>query len=126
MCLRELLRLYPEGPILLFVDHGSIHQSKVTLRFLRRHRRIILIYLPSYSGHKSNPVEKVWWALKAQVAANHLYESLEAVQDAIVGFFAQFSREAALRLTARYVPTPQLFSDRSETKPIAEPLLAAA
>jgi transposase len=126
MCLRELERLYPEGPILLFVDHGSIHQSKVTLRFLRRHRRIVLIYLPSYSGHKSNPVEKVWWALKAQVAANHLYESLEAVQDAIVGFFAQFSPEAALRLTARYVPAPQLFSDRSETQPVAEPLLAAA
>jgi transposase len=126
MCLRELERLYPEGLILLFVDHGSIHQSQVTLRYLRRHRRIVLIYLPAYSGHKSNPVEKVWWALKAQVAANHLYESLEAVQDAIVGYFAQFSREAALRLTARYVPAPQLFGDRSQTTRVAEPFLAAA
>jgi putative transposase len=125
-CLRELERRYRAGPILLFVDHGSIHKSELTLRFLERHPRILLIYLPAYSGHKSNPVEKVWWALKDQVAANQLYASVEAVQDAIVGFFAQFSRQAALRLTARYVPAPALLTARSAAEPLVEPLLAAA
>jgi putative transposase len=125
-CLWELEREYPEGPILLFVDHGSIHKSELTLRWLARHPRIVLIYLPAYSGHKSNPVEKVWWALKEEVAANQLYASIEGVQDAIIGFFAQFSREAALRLTARYVPEPQLFADWPVTKPAAEPLPLAA
>jgi putative transposase len=105
-CLHALAKHYPTGPVLLFVDHASIHQSELTRRWLQRHPRFVLLYLPTYSGHKSNPVEKVWWALKEAVAANHLYASLEAVQDAIHGFFARFSREAALQLTAAYVPSP--------------------
>jgi hypothetical protein len=34
MYLRELERHSPERPILLFVDHGSIHKSQKTLRGL--------------------------------------------------------------------------------------------
>jgi transposase len=125
-CLWELEREYPAGPILLFVDHASIHKSQLTLRWLSRHPRLVLIYLPAYSGHKSNPVEKVWWALKDEIAANQLYASIEGVEDAIVGFFARFTREAALRLTARYMPAPQLFIDRAAIDQAPEPLLAAA
>lgn len=99
-CLHELYCLYPSGPILLFVDNASLHKSKVTLRWLANHERLIVCYLPAYSGHQTNPAEKIWWALKEEVCANHLYACLEAVQDAIVGFFARFSREDALRLTA--------------------------
>ena len=58
-CLHELLWLYPKGTILLFVDNASIHKSKVTLRFLANHARLVVCYLPTYSGHKQNPVEKV-------------------------------------------------------------------
>ncbi len=87
---------------------------------------MVMIYLPAYSGHKSNPVEKVWWALKAEVAANQMYASVEAVQDAIHGFFARFSREAAVRLTARYVPPPRLLTDPSLQDQVVEPLPLAA
>lgn len=125
-CLRELSRRYPEGPVLLYLDNGSIHKSEVTLRWLERHPRFVLIYLPAYSGHKSNPVEKVWWALKEQIAANRLYASLEEVQDAIDGFFARFNREAALRLTNAYVPAPGLARERPEGQQSAEPVPAAA
>ena len=52
-----------------------------------------------------------------------MYASLEAVQDAIVGFFARYRREDALRLTARH-------KDKRKTaaQPIAgkEPLPMAA
>jgi transposase len=101
-CLHVLYQHYPTGPILLVVDNGSIHTSKLTKRWLANHPRLLVYYLPAYSGHHTNPVEKVWWALKANCAANQLYPSLEAVQDAIHAFFATFTREAALRLTARH------------------------
>lgn len=100
-CLHELLWLYPTGTILLFVDNASIHRSKVTVRYLANHPRLVVCYLPTYSGHKQNPVEKVWWALKEAVAANYMWPSLEALQDAVHGFFATFPPEAALRLTRR-------------------------
>jgi hypothetical protein len=103
-CLHELAKRYPTGPILLFVDNASIHKSKVTLRYLANHPRLVVCYLPTYSGHKQNPVEKVWWALKEEVAANYMWPSLEALQDAVHGFFATFTPEAALRLTHRADP----------------------
>jgi transposase len=101
-CLHELYRRYPQGAILLFLDNASIHKSKVTLRWLANHPRFVVCYLPAYTGHQSNPVEKVWWALKGEQMANQLHPSLEALQDAIHEFFATFSRERALQLTARH------------------------
>lgn len=103
-CLHELYRLYPTGPILLFLDNASIHKSRLTTRWLANHPRFMVCYLPAYSGHKTNPVEKVWWELKAEVMANAIHPCLEAVEEAIVTFFAGFSRERALRLTARHHP----------------------
>lgn len=111
-CLHELYRLYPQGHILLFLDNASIHKSKVTLRWLANHPRFIVCYLPAYTGHQSNPVEKVWWALKGEQMANHMYPNLEALQDAIYEFFATFSRQRALDLTAR--PKPELVVTRTE------------
>jgi transposase len=99
-CLHELYQWYSEGVILLLVDNGSIHKSKLTRRWLSNHPRFLVYYLPTYSGHKTNPVEKVWWALKGECAANRMYESVEAIQDAVNAFFATFTRADALRLTA--------------------------
>jgi transposase len=98
-CLHELCKLYPAGPILLFVDGASIHKSKVTQRWLANHSRLRVYYLPGYSGHKTNPVEKVWGALKDAYFADVMHPSREAIQDAIHTFFAAFSRERALQLT---------------------------
>jgi transposase len=99
-CLHELEQRYPSGPILLFLDNGSIHTSRLTRRWLGNHPRFRVYYLPAYSGYETNPVEKVWWALKASCAANRMYESLEAFQDAIHAFFSTFTHETALRLAA--------------------------
>jgi transposase len=98
-CLHELYHQYPVGPILLFLDGASIHKSKRTRRWLDHHPRLRIYYLPGYSGHKTNPVEKVWGALKAEYFADAMHVSREALQDAIHAFFATFSRERALQLT---------------------------
>ena len=105
-CLHELYRLYPAGPILLFLDGASIHKSKVTLRWLANHPRLHVYYLPGYSGHKTNPVEKVWGALKDAYFADAMHASREAVQDAIHAFFAGFSRQRALQLTRSAARAP--------------------
>ena len=108
VCLHALSQWYPSGPILLFLDNCSIHKSKLTCRWLANHPRFQVFYLPAYSGHDTNPVEKVWWALKAECAANQMYPSREAIQDAVHAFFSTFTREAALRLVARHPDQPSL------------------
>jgi hypothetical protein len=47
------------------------------------HPAVELLLLPRYSGHRQNPVEKVWWRLKQQVAANRLHGCLEVLEAAV-------------------------------------------
>lgn len=98
--LEELLVAYPGVPLLLVLDNASIHTAKVVQQWLEAHARVELLFLPSYAGHRENPVEKVWWRLKQQVAANRLYDDVEALSAAVRGFFDDFTPEAALRLAA--------------------------
>lgn len=98
--LEQLLLVYPSQPILLIVDNASIHTAKVVGAWLLAHPRLDLLYLPTYSGHVQNPVEKVWWRLKDQVAANRLHGSIDELVAAVHSFFASFTPEAARKLAA--------------------------
>lgn len=96
--LAPLLAAYPVGCIYILVDNASIHASKITRQWLALHPRIELLYLPTYSGHQLNPVEKIWWALKGEIAANRCFKFLHNLDTAIQLFFADFSPEDALAL----------------------------
>jgi transposase len=47
-----------------------------------------------------NPVEKVWWHMKAVVTANRLYGSMAALVDAVSAFFEQLSPSRVQTLAA--------------------------
>jgi transposase len=96
--LTSLLAAYPLGKLSVLVDNARIHTSKAVKLWLAQHPRLELVYLPTYSGHQLNPVEKVWWALKGEIAANRCFKSLEELDAAIHRFFAKFSPAAALAL----------------------------
>jgi transposase len=96
--LEQLLRAYPAQPLLIVLDNASIHKARAVEAWLGEHSRVQLLYLPAYSGHRHNPVEKVWWRLKDQIAANRLHGSIDALVAAIHGFFTTFTPEDALRL----------------------------
>ncbi len=100
--LEQLLRAYPDPtqPLLVVLDNASIHHARAVEAWLEEHPRLQLLYLPAYSGHRHNPVEKVWWRLKDQIAANRLHGSIEALVAAIHAFFTTFTPEDALRLAA--------------------------
>ncbi len=98
--LEQLLLAYPEHPLLIVLDHASIHNARAVEAWLREHARVQLLYLPAYSGHRHNPVEKVWWRLKDQIAANRLHGSIDALVVAIHKFFTTFTPADALRLAA--------------------------
>ncbi len=98
--LEHLLAAYPARPVLLALDNASIHTAKAVRAWLEAHPRVELLYLPAYSGHEENPVEKVWWRLKDKVAANRLHASLDALVATVHAFFASFSPQDALRLAS--------------------------
>jgi transposase len=98
--LEQVLAAYPERPVLVALDNASIHTAKAVRTWAVAHPQVELLYLPAYSGHKENPVEKVWWRLKDKVAGNRLHGSLEDLVTAIHAFFASFTPADALRLAA--------------------------
>lgn len=98
--LEQLLAAYPGRPILIALDNASIHKAKVVAWWLAEHPWVELLWLPTYSGHKENPVEKIWWRLKGKVAANRLHGNIDSPVAAVHEFFASLSPEAALQLAA--------------------------
>ena len=96
--LEQVWVAYPVGQIYLLVDNASIHTSKLVKAWLAAHPRLELVYLPTYSGHQLNPVEKLWWDLKREIAANRNFKNLPELQRAIERYFAALTRERVLRL----------------------------
>jgi len=98
--LEQLLLAYPQHPLLIVLDNASIHKARAVEAWLVEHARVQLLYLPAYSGHRHNPVEKVWWRLKDQIAANRLHGSIDVLVAAIHEFFTTFTPADALQLAA--------------------------
>lgn len=97
--LSMLLDTYVAGTVFVIVDNATIHASQATLNWLALHPRLHLVYLPTYSGHQLNPVEKVWWQLKRYIAANRNFRSLDELDAAIHRCLRSFTPVALLALT---------------------------
>ncbi len=96
----QLVAAYPGRPLWLVLDNASIHTAALVRAWLTLHPAVELLFLPRYSGHRQNPVEKVWWRLKQQVAANRLHGSIEALEAAIHQFCADLTPQITLKLAA--------------------------
>jgi transposase len=79
--LEQLARAYPTGAVVLVLDNVATHDAKLVRAWLARpaHARFRLLWLPKYSAHEHNPIERVWGLLKDRVAANRLHGSIDAL-----------------------------------------------
>jgi transposase len=64
--LTQLNQRKPGRQIAIILDNASIHRSKKTKEFLKRHKNIHLFFLPPYSP-EYNPVEIFWRWIKPKV-----------------------------------------------------------
>jgi transposase len=98
--LEKLTSAYSGRPMYLVLDNASIHHAKLVQEWLKEHLRVQLLFLPAYSGHRYNPIEKVWWHLKQQVAANRLHGSIDALVGSVDRYFSSRTPEQTLKLAA--------------------------
>lgn len=98
--MEKLMAAYPDRPLVLVLDNATIHKSKAVMQWLTEHPSVRLLYLPTYSGHRENPVEKVWWRLKSQIAANRLHSDIDALVTSVHQFFDSFTPQAACQLVS--------------------------
>jgi len=98
-----LTQTYATGLIYVIVDNASIHTSQPLHTWLTGHPRLQLVYLPTYSGHELNPVEKVWWRLKQFIAANRNFTTVADLDVAIHRCCRTFTPPLLLALTHCHV-----------------------
>ena len=87
--LERVAAAYPEGPLFLVMDGAPIHTAKVVAAWLAANPRAQLLWLPKYSAHEANPVERVWGLMKDKVAANRLAGDLDHLVAAAHRFFRE-------------------------------------
>lgn len=97
--LDQLDRLYgpkpgqPAKPIVLVLDHGPIHVSKLTLEALAARRHWLTIeWLPKYAPELNN-IEVVWHDLKAHHLAHQTFTDATALDRGIHNAVEALNRE---------------------------------
>ena len=90
---------FPDSYIVMQVDGASWHRSHQ----LHLPENIRLIFQPPYSP-EINPVEHLWDELREKYFANHLFSSLDALQDQLCTALNEFSSHPNKIRSMTYFP----------------------
>ncbi len=89
--LKQVTATYPTGVLYLELDGAPAHTAKVVRKWLEADPGVVVLWLPKYSAHKHNPVERVWGRMKDTVAANRLAGSIEELTAYARRFFTDLT-----------------------------------
>ncbi|MDE5977433.1 MAG: IS630 family transposase, partial [Turicibacter sp.] len=90
--LKNVLKQYPTGKIVIILDNARIHHAKLIQPFLEEHKsRLKLVFLPPYIP-ELNLIEGLWKWLKKSVIHNVFYKSVTEIKKAVQGFFESINQ----------------------------------
>jgi len=92
--LQQLRRHVPHGFTLIWDRHRPHRATRVT-RWVAKHRRIVIEWLPAYAPDL-NPVEAVWSHSKYGDLANFAPDDLPTLEGAVLGSLTDTRRERTL------------------------------
>lgn len=94
--LRDLRRRYRDLPLYLLLDKHGAHKAPKSVR-LARQLNIRLVWLPTQSP-ELNAMDHLWRALKAKIAANRQYDTVDDLAAIAAQWIQSLTALAALRL----------------------------
>lgn len=84
--LKNVLKPYPSGKIVVVLDNAKTHHAKLLKEFLvQNSERLELMFLPPYSPNL-NRIEPFWKWLKDAVINNVFFHTKEEIRDAVQVF----------------------------------------
>jgi transposase len=90
--LRDILKRYPTGKIVMVLDNARIHHAKLIQPLLQENKnRLELVFLPPYSP-EFNLIEGLWGWLKSSVINNAFYPTLSKVRVAVQNFINHINK----------------------------------
>lgn len=86
--LKNVLKLYPTGKIVMILDNARVHHAILLEEFLQENKdRLQLVFLPPYSP-KLNLIEGLWGWLKDEVINNVFHPSVRSIRKVVQGFIS--------------------------------------
>lgn len=84
--LKNVLKNYPEGKIVMILDNARIHHAILLQDFLKENQsRLQLVFLPPYSPNL-NKIEGLWKWLKNSVVNNVFFNHVSEIKIAVQKF----------------------------------------
>lgn len=91
--LKALRKKYPRETLYLILDNGTTHRSEATTKFLARHPRLVLVFLPIHASWL-NQIE-IWFSVLSRRAIRHVsFRSRQELIDRIHAYVAAHNRHA--------------------------------
>lgn len=83
--LKNVLKIYPKGKIVMILDNARIHHANLLKGFLDENERLTLKFLPPYSPNL-NLIEELWGWLKNTVINNVFFHNVDEIKAAVRSF----------------------------------------
>lgn len=108
--LEQVVVAYPQGEVVLILDNVVTHHARLVQHWLAdpAHARIRMVWLPKYSAHEHNPIERVWGQMKTAVAANRLHGSIDLLVAAAERYLTETPFAVPCPRAATVTVTPPL------------------
>ena len=82
----EIMRKQPMGKIYIILDNARYYRCGLVQSFVKRNKRIQLVFLPPYSPNL-NIIERLWKFFKKNVTYNKYYEKYTIFRENCLSFF---------------------------------------
>ena len=89
--LTEMLQKQPLGLIYVILDNAKYYRSELVQKFVKRNKRIRLLFLPSYSPNL-NVIERLWKFFKKKILYNTYYEEFAVFRKYCLNFFKNIEK----------------------------------
>jgi transposase len=90
--LKKVLFTYHEqSKIIIIVDNLRFHHAKLLKKWMLKHPKLEIMYLPPYSP-ELNPIERVWWYMRKSITHNRFVNTLEDRKKAFWKMFSHFQK----------------------------------
>ena len=84
----KMQRKQVEGKINIIADNARYYRSKLVSEYLKKNKRIQLIFLPPYSPNL-NLIERLWRFFKRKITYNKYYEKFAVFKEKCLDFLRQ-------------------------------------
>jgi len=89
--LEEMMRNQPLGMIYVILDNARYYRSEMVRVFVKKNKRIKLVFLPPYSPNL-NIIERLWKFFKKHVTYNTYYEKFAVFREYCLRFFKNLDK----------------------------------